>query len=802
MEAAEEAAKKSGKSVQEEYRAIAMGNDNDLQKAMNTKDTSVKVEAIQNAANDLDTSMYGVAGDKHLTVATDIVARSLYNTKSAWRKIKEAFIQSGRESLVRMGEGGKDLGITLSASVHEGKRLNQKWNTQAMTAIKGLNKKQKAQIADSIEGGIGNAYRISRKTREKVSTGNKSSGDQKLDNAVDSLRDLFDDIGREAKDAGVMLSTGKRKSGDRPRMESGEEYAEDTLNYRNWEHGLDPFEIISNYWPRIASWGRIGPPSEKKIFQQLIAAGETNANKAAIEAKYLASKGAEFRTPQFQRGAGEVVLKDYRKDMGVLGEHIKDMSTMVAQARHLDPIPLTDTRSRLWQAIQKSEDPVLAERVVRTQLQRLSREDDLTRVIGAATNFQMMTKLSYHYISNFAANAQTVLRSEGNAVGRALLNKFGARNVGTGRSYKQIGEDAGATGEMLGSYLEIADEHQKGASIISKMFMIGRGEARERTFSSNVGQASAQTLFKRLKRGAGFRPSGTNRQQRIMKEKLQDLVLVRDTKFVDDAARKRGEIGWDEFMQQDKLTDDQLNQAAGRFSEMVQGLSEGRNLPPRWTESQWLQIPLQFKKFAFQGTKTIKDSLKEHPVRNTLMLGVVSQVFGYGVGTTKAGITGVVRGTAEAIIEDKDLFKQIEKGFLKEQEYRVSLENPFLGESEIVNHIVANLVDSWSAGLMADIFMALMRGEEGVTSFLLGPTAEDARLGIDTIWGAAYGANQMIPGREPEKESLYGGGEPSFGYMKPGARQLLRYIPFIGRGLQRAVMPTERQAYAKPFKMG
>jgi hypothetical protein len=210
-------------------------------------------------------------------------------------------------------------------------------------------------------------------------------------------------------------------------------------------------------------------------------------------------------------------------------------------------------------------------------------------------------------------------------------------------------------------------------------------------------------------------------------------------------------------LRQSELTKEQLNYAAGRMSEWTQGLAEGVNLPMAWVNDDWLQIPLIFKKYAFQGTAAIWDGIKQHPVRNTAMLALFSQIMGEAVGDTKAVATGIVRGTLEG---------DIPGGIAAELEYRSEWPERITGtDNRIVNRMVNNVLTAWSLGLWADIASGLVDGKLGIAGLLLGP-------GFDQLANIVQGTGQALRGKVPTS-----------------LMRELKGIPFLGRGIGRVVLP-------------
>ena len=676
---------------------------------------------------------------------------------------------------------------------------------------------------------------------------------KKLREAAVKIANLFAEMGRAAEDSGVRIKSLKKKDRKFPKPEDAdyktESAAEQAGVMSDWFEerlGYEKFESIGrDFWPRLIPKTKNWVSEEDNLIDAVLAHARENVDKGFTREqaiKLVNRDGVDHKTGEINFGIiledyhGEKQILDYttgvlrniqtsgkkgdaarriagaslqharqqgepikgykyRKDIGVVEDHIRAMSNVIAQTEHFGPIARVrgNHRSKLQGAINRLDrsdvdssgklieggfkDPEgfkkreLAERVVSSQLDALDRTDYSARIIAAATNYQMFTKLSYHFVSNFSANAQSILRSEGTSTFKAVGRYF----TDAARS-REIADESGARNIIMSSMVEGASKHGEFAKKVARWFGINYAENRERRFAANIGEGTTKYLWKQYTR---------NNANQSETAKLKDLLGKSDTELQELAMRLDG----------DELADRELFRAAGRFAEMAQGLAEGKNLPIMWTESSLLQIPLQFKKFAFQGTKTIKDGLKEHPVRNTALIGVLGQLFGEAVGGTKATLTGISRGATESLLQGTDPVEQIGKAvgkeagypFADDMGYRRQLDLDILGDSETSDYIswgLANTVDSWVAGLASDVLMASARGAENIESWIFGPTVEDIKYGIQGVYGAAYGGAQMLRGEEP-----------TWGYMKPFARQLGRSIPFWGRGGQRAVGPTPRQEY-------
>jgi len=791
-----------------------------------------------------------ITKNPHLIKAAQTVKSEVAGLTQYWEYFKPLMFQSGRETLLRMGRthtykkgnrevkefvkdpNGERLTYMLDSSTHMSRRLANTWEARADGIIKGLKRGELDQIPALIEGTKLRGG-IDLKSPEAKLPENWDIPDapEHIKAVVSRLQDLFAEMGEMAMATGVRV---KKYSGERKKFKKESKEQKDRREEQQQagkftdrledELGVEKFEAWGrDYWPRLLPTGRIGSSRIKDLAVQIQRAAKeqgkdmpwqeamnqaksgvynTVVDKAAPGGGKGSPHGIEWVTPQHQRhmDAQHAGAFKYRTDMGVIQDHIVQIASITAQTKHFGPVamlqknkwsPLRRAMESLYEPgrrirtvsektgksgskieidAQGSINKSMAERIVSTQLDALDRHDMSVRIIGAATNYQMVTKLSYHYISNFAANTQTILRSEGLSSFKALGRYF----TDAKRSH-EIADLSGARTMIMSAMVEGATKHGKFAKSVAKWFGINLAENRERRYASNVGEGTVKYLYKQFKSG------NINKSETA---KLKDLLGKDDIDLMRYGATN------------EKLGDAEIYRAAGRFSEMVQGLSEGKNLPIYWTESTLLQIPLQFKKFAFQGTKTIKDSLIEHPVRNTAALALLSQLFGEAVGSTKATITGTTRGITEALIEGKPqrIPQQVEKAVEKELGYRRELDLDILGEGEVsdnISWVTANLVDSWVAGLAADALMASARGAEGVESWIWGPTAEDLKYGIDAAYGAAYGGAQMLRGEEP-----------TWGYMKPFARQVGRSIPFWGRGGQRATLPTPKQEYGSSSGRG
>lgn len=526
--------------------------------------------------------------------------------------------------------------------------------------------------------------------------------------AVQQTRAITDALGAEAVNAGVRV--------------------------KDWKGKIRNFEPIGNYWPHKPTT----PPNRQGFIDDLLNSNPEMTRDQAMKLSQRFAKESEFfASPQHGRWPGKFNYS-YRKDMNAMIDHIADMADIVSRAKHLGPGDIAKkVDSRINQLIEASPDPVRAHELVRSHVRGgMDKNSEFYQAVKKVNNFvtrtQVFSKLGLFPIS--AYNNQLLTAMKGNI--SQTVKAFGEATFGS-KELQDLAKEYGTV--SVGRVpLDILSEANT-QPVRFTGSLVNWAENMQRTIATGAGRGTSRILFDNAKKG----------NQRSAR-RLSDLLLEDVT----------------EVLKQNELTPEQLKFATQRFVEITQQLGSNRKIPPLWANEPLIQIPLIFKKFAFQGTKAIKDTIMENPVRNIPMLLVGSQLLGELTGDLKAIVTGAVRGGVDV---DTDVLTAIAHQLGHRHKYAGKILHLDADESDfnwLVNRLTANLMQSWALGIPGDALQAAIGGKDAIKTFMLGPAIEQAA----SVTGAAVTGNATQLGREA-----------------------LRTVPVIGPGLQQGLLPTKNQ---------
>lgn len=523
--------------------------------------------------------------------------------------------------------------------------------------------------------------------------------------AVKQARHITDMMAKMAQEAGVHVKTSK-----------GE---------------VVPFKGLKEYWPHRP----VNPVGRSSFIDELIKNNpKLSRSQAERLAKQFQNESEFFNSPQHSRMFGNF---EYRKDLNAMIDHMADMADIISRAKVLGPGDIGQRGSMISQLIEKAPDPVRAHELVRTHLRGgLDKNDSFYQAVKTAnrvaTKSQVFTKLGMFPISNLNNQLQTMIHGNLDSFAQA----FGQALSGS-PTLKSLAKEYGtvSVGELPVGILSEAGKRQ--VPIVGPM--VKWAEDFARTVATGTGKGTAEAVFKTAKAGD---------KQSI--SRLQNLLLQ------DDVA---------EVLKQPKLTADQTKFATQRFVELAQQLDSGMKLPPAWVNEPLLHIPLIFKRFGFQGTKSIKDAIMSDPKRNIPVFLVAAPLLGELTGDLKSIVYGVIRGAPAP------------DGMLEAIAFELAGRHNFAGkltglDSEegdiewVANRLTADIIQSWGLGLVADMMQGALGGKNAGYSALFGPA-------IDQALSVITGIGQM-DGTQLGRESL-------------------RSVPVVGPGLQRRILPTASQ---------
>lgn len=539
--------------------------------------------------------------------------------------------------------------------------------------------------------------------------GNATPLTENVAKAVELTKKLTKEMGTDAEVVGVRLKDNDNK--------------------------IVPFKLRENYWPRKP----VNRPESKAFIEELMKRNPSLTREQALQLSKEYIEGSEhFTSAQHARNPGKVPF-EYRKDLGAMLEHIADMADTISRAEVLGAGDIGSKGSMINRLIDSTPDPTRTHNLVRSHLRgAMDKNDDFYRALKSAnrvaTRSQVFTKLGLFTVSAFNNQLATLLH--GNI---APFAKSFAQALSGSKLLKDVAKEYGtvAIGEIPANIL--AEAGRKPVPVVGNM--VTWAENLQRTIATGTGIGTAKALFKSAKAG-----------NKMSQKRLNDLMLEDTT----------------EILKQQELDPDQLKFATQRFVEISQQLDAGYKLPPTWNNEPMLHIPLIFKKFAFQGTKTLKDAMVSNPSRNIPLFLMASPIFGELTGDAKAIITGAVRGAI-------DLDASIIDGIAYELQNRGNFAGKVTklqGETDtewLVNRITADYVQSWGLGLMGDMMQAALEGDSGWLSFLGGPAIEQGtKLVTDVL--------------QRDSENI--------------GREGLRSVPVIGPGLQKGLLPYQSQEMA------
>jgi len=523
--------------------------------------------------------------------------------------------------------------------------------------------------------------------------------------AVAESRKVTDLMGQLAEQAGVRLRTPKGQ--------------------------VVPFKPVAQYWPHRP----VNPIARSSFIDELMRRNpKLSRSQAERLAKQFQNESEFFNSPQHSRMFGEF---KWRKDLNSMIDHMADMADIISRARILGPGDIGVKNTMISRLIEKASDPARAHHLVRTHLRGgLDKNDDFYQAVKAvnrlATKSQVFTKLGLFPISNLNNQLQTMLHGG--------LDEFAtsfARTIGGSPTLKALAKDYGtiSVGDIPVGILTEAGKRQ--VPVVGPL--VKWAEDFARTVATGTGHGTAQAVFKAAKAG----DKGATR-------KLQNLLLQDDVGTV---------------LSQERLTPEQLKFATQRFVELAQQLDSGIKLPPVWVNEPLLHIPIIFKRFGFQGTKSVKDAIMSNPGRNIPLFLVASPLLGELTGDLKSIIYGVVRGAPEPEgMLDAIAFELGGRHKFAERVTGLDTEESDLGWA--VNRLTADILQSWGLGLIADMLQGALGGKNAGYSALFGPAIDQA-LSVITSAGSADLTNL--------------------------GREGLRSIPVLGPGLQRRLLPTQSQ---------
>lgn len=654
------------------------------------------------------------------------VGRGYNKSKWTW--------EAGEKTLDKLGPAGKIIRRKLAEWSRDEHQLATRWESRAAQTISKLSKEEYKEfmfLADS---------------------GNYKSVNPKIQRVLDAIKQ------NEAEIFAFVNQLGIRIPGTSRVVKPMEGYTPRIYPEGFWQDATMLSKALKEKFPGMSedTITKIVKRRTAGLVDQLMTELGVSRDVAETIIHLGKLKSEKKISPQYIR---RLDLPGYRTDPLIWSEHYADWAKKVARTHHFGPKDIGDPFSTISMLIEQTRNPDLAKRIMNVIMGRRNYSPNAAfyqKVNRMANGFAARAYLSMFYISNVANNITIPLRMNLRAlthgVKEAILHPKAAR------------EFASDSGALYGVTRTLIEESYKRRSTADPLRYYGMtaSENMNRIISAGAGKYYAQQLFGKLKKG---------KLNSYEMEQLYDLTLT-DPNIL---------------ATQSQLTSKQLHSAGFMGAELTQGLGEARKVPPAWNNpNPVVQLPLIFKRYAFQQTKIIKDALfgpgvpMKTRARNLAYLVAISQPLGYALGEVKGAIRGTVRGLAEG-----DIGGGIEHELEHRSDPTRRLVSTFLGkefaeDDEIANiggisitatDIIDNMVNAWALGMVADL-MYMASGDARSFFFdVAGPAAgPPMEVGFNVLKG-------LLPG----------------GNMIPAYRTATKMIPFVGPGLQRAFFPTKFQ---------
>ena len=454
-------------------------------------------------------------------------------------------------------------------------------------------------------------------------------------------------------------------------------------------------------------------------------------------------------------------LAGARKDPSVLIEELRDVAHRVERADNFGVDALGEG-SKLMNAVNATNQPLraksLAHRIIKNSRQVSDDEKKVTNIFKAWATASALSQAAVSQIGGavpiFARNS---LKDAIGSIGEAFKKD---------ENYEFL-RNANAFQDFSSHF----DDNRIG-QVLYKNYLIEGAQNAMTHWAGRTGLATAKTLVETL------RKDPTNK---LAREQLKDLVL-------DDI---------DTVLKQDDLTEHQMKRAMRRMGEITQGSPEQEKLPYHWVGSGFRQIPQIFLRMGFQGTKAIKDGLKQGSMMDKI--GTAAKVAGSGlvagelIGDIKEipkTVGEVVQSNLDFSGDNRDFFTEYPENIgVSEQvtgkksddtqdrfQYTRQMVKETFGDDAAKNDVfvrsLSNLLNSYSFGMLSD---AVIGGSEVANS------REPFNAALSSLWAV------------DELNSLFGIGKNVLkGNFQDPKRELVKKIPFFGTGMARSIQ-TQRE---------
>lgn len=608
------------------------------------------------------------------------------------QELYRGLVMASGEELRRMGEGGSRIARVLDLIGTDTPRLYNNLASEWQEIKKGLDDKSFGKIVDFIEGET-----------------NSLPGN--LQAKADQLKAFLARTGRLGEDVGIF----------KPRGE----------NYFPHRWSADS-KTLDEFRNTLRKQGR----SEAEI--QNILKGATEHDIGRIAAEYARE---------------DIPMPGYRKDMGVIDEHIRDLSRRITEAQYLGVRGLEDVNSPISVMIRNAEDPNRA-------------SDIVNRILGRDYKAQGGN------VGNISANVLQTIATASYLSNMRISNLGGTLPVIMQTSVKDTlkGFKDAITNSPDLKFMDNVNGYQAIARSIAEAYTHSKlvdkihGITKAQNFMNKVAAGAAKAYAEE-----GLQALKANPNNSLLRKRLEDLTL------------EPAEV----LLKQDSLTPGQLERVMVRGAEITQGVNEGRKLPHEWNRSGLVRIPQIFMRYNYQTTKMLKDAIKEDPLNNVPKLLIAGMAVGEVLGDSKE----IVRTLGE--VGTNQLFGEGDKELGDTLAHNLSTRRQQFTEKRV------GAISNMLGGVLSrdDIDLNKVPGLTRAISNLENAFA----LGIpfDIINQFAESRGRMNPadtmvGLQEIGKIGQAGYNIATGNFRDVGRELATRIPFVGRGVASEI-PTSRQ---------
>jgi len=459
-----------------------------------------------------------------------------------------------------------------------------------------------------------------------------------------------------------------------------------------------------DYFPHKFEPGTFNP---ENLINKLVKEKGMTTAQAKFVVENGIKRGPNSIDPQHVRSLN---LSGYRKTKQALFEHVDDLMVKSYESEQFGPRDLGNKGSKLSQMIDSTENPQLARRIMEKQLGRQSHDPNQEAVAHGINSFEAATKLTLFAINQMSQGASVGLRGSlktfGKALGQTMRNASAEETGAMQSAARATFADTGTSPTMEG---------------FSKALGWNKSEMKLRQFAGNAGKVEAEALHAQLKK---------NPKDATARAKLDDLLLEDDL---------------DAVIAQPKLSPSQINRGGFRMAELTQGLVEGADLPPMWTDSPIAKVPLMFKRYAFQTSKQLKDlwASNKTPKDKAQMLAKFVALYG-AAGELTGDVSTGVRAAASGdnpleAIKERGAPKKTGKSNLDKELSKFYNKNGI--DEQMVNRLLEDIGGSYALGLVGQLAGDATdpRGQR-LLSTLAGPAIGDA---VGVLGGLAESAQDL-----------------------------------------------------------